>query len=613
FEVFGSVLNEPMRNSVLQKLSLQKQDAFRRNLWKRHSQPPPQHLDQVDQVDLVDLVDQLLVRYSLQESLQVTKGLLLELGQKKAVEHLHRLCLQNEVQHELRELLKQKYGEGWVVDGERRSCGQVLIDLHLSAGSDYGPNVEHEVLIINPLHTNQEEAQQQLSADTIFSPAHLQHSHTQLVLLTGVAGSGKSTLVRKLVLDWAEQRSHQHVNFLFPVTFRELRAMGDAQVSLLGLLQHLYPPTLRLTFDLLRSDDVMVMFVFDGLDEYDRKLDLFNTELYGAEPHPTSMDVLVVNLLRGRLLQGAQFLVTARSQVKHSVQLHGFCSAARDEYFRRRFGDREQCDRVLAHVRRLKTLHAMCHLPLFCSLLADECQRVFDARRTHCELPHALTHVHTRLLLALVRQRRSLRAAERSPLEERVFLMEVGRLAFSMLEDGSYLINTSTGQAWDSCSVNIEEAVDHSGVCTQFLIRPQVLHVEKVLSFIHPVVQEYTAALYAFLSFINHGTNVFEPKRTQKNPSRDLISFYSSAVDRSLQCSDGKLNIFLRFLFGLSVETNVELLQPLCSSPPPPSFINEAAALLRNKIKENKRRSNLQSCLEELRVSAHFTQQPHTP
>ena len=61
-------------------------------LWKHYPQSfntPPQGMD------MVDLVDRLLERHNLESSLQITKTLLEEIGQKDMIDYLKTLCLRS--------------------------------------------------------------------------------------------------------------------------------------------------------------------------------------------------------------------------------------------------------------------------------------------------------------------------------------------------------------------------------------------------------------------------------------------------------------------------------------------------------------------------------------
>lgn len=498
---------------------------------------------------------------------------------------------------------------------EKRPFDDVFTDLHITSTSDNGPNIEHEVMQIEKLDSNQDTGKPLLTKD-ILSSERIKQAYRGLVMLIGVAGSGKSMAVRRLILDWIEQRAHQHVSFLFPVPFRELKQFEGSEVSLLQIVQTLYPETRKLRDEDYRDKDCRMMFVFDGLDEYSEKLDFQNTMLLNDYADPADLNVLVVNLLRGRLYYSRLFLVTSRPQVNtyipwdtiyDEIELRGFCSPEKDEYFRKRFQEPDQAARVIAHIASVRTLRIMCHLPLFCSLVANECERIFKEEGMQAELPRSLTCMYTKLLLTLTCQRRRFRAPDWSPNELMNFLMKLGELAFKMLERGQFKISKCD---WKEVGISDTEAVINSGLCTQYITKPFVLEQENVLSFIHPTVQEYLAALYAYLSFRDLEKNVFENQVKHKFKGllkgHSVMELYKCAVDRSVLCEDGRLDLFLRFLFGMATNANQELLRLFgTSSVTSPSFLEGATALLRKKIRENPhsdRRSNLQHCLEELGV-----------
>ncbi|XP_056253089.1 protein NLRC3 isoform X2 [Seriola aureovittata] len=599
--------------NTLERLSEVDVRRFKTMLWKNYPQSfntPPKTMD------TLDLVDRLLECYSLEVSLQITKAVLEEIGHKRTVRYIQTQCIRNEVRHDLSETLKRTYGEvceDLAMQEEKRQFDDVFTNLLITSTCDNGPNIEHEVMNIEKLDSNRE-AGKCLSPKDIFSAERLEHSNIRLILLTGVAGSGKSMAIRRLVLDWIEEQSRQHTSFLFPLPFRELKQFEGSKVSLLQIIQTLYPETKKLKDEDYRSEDCPMMFVFDGLDEYSGKLDFENTELICDHTELTTLNVIVVNLLRGRLLYRGLFLVTTRAQIKrcipwdthyNEIEVRGFCHPEKEEYFRRRFKDPDQAARVIAYINSSKTLCIMCHLPLFCSLVADEYHQIFKEQGTRAELPRSITYMYTKLVLMLIRQHRIFRAPDRSLDEERDFLMNLGKLAFNMLEKGQFKITKSD---WKDTGICDEEAVINSGLCTQYITKPYVLFHEKVFSFIHPTMQEYLAALYVFLSFTNQGKNIFEQQLKDRFKGmfkgHKAMELYKSAVDKSLLYEDGKLDIFLRFLFGMLLPTNQELLQPFCTSSVKwPTIIEDAAALIRKRTRENQhpgRNDNLQRCLEEL-------------
>lgn len=520
------------------------------------------------------------------------------------------------VRYELCQTLRKKYceiNEDFSMEEEKRSFDDVYVDLHILSKGSNGPNTEHEIIRIEK-PTNKRQPGVKITTADILSAKNVEESYIRLALLTGVAGSGKSMAVRRIVLDWVEERTHQDVSFMFPVSFRELKQFEGSTISLVEIIHTLYPETKKLDQEDFKSYNCQIMFIFDGLDEYNGNIDYSTVEIHSDPQEPANLNTIVVNLLRGRLLLRSLCLFTSRPLIKscipwdthyNEIEVQGFCDPEKDEFFKKRFKDPNQAARVIEHVKSFKTLYIMCHLPLFCSLVADEYQAVFRERGPQAELPRSLAYMYTKLLLALTRHFRQFRApAPLSPDKEQEFLLKLGQLALTMLEQGKFHIPKT-----DWPEISDEEAVRRSGLCTEFVITPVVLYNEKVMCFIHPSMQEYLAALYTYLSFRNQDKNIFEQVKIKLKgmfKGHRLMELYKAAVERSLQHDDGKLDIFLRFLFGMTRKTNQELLRPFCKpSASVEGFTQDAASLIRKKMKENhnpNRISNLQQCLEELGV-----------
>uniref|UniRef100_UPI003AB053FC NLR family CARD domain-containing protein 3 n=1 Tax=Centroberyx gerrardi TaxID=166262 RepID=UPI003AB053FC len=600
-------------SKTLAKLSELELRRFKATLWKRYPESfntPPQGMD------MVDLVDRLLECYDLEVSLQLTKALLEEMRLHHLIRYLQDLRIKNEVRFELSVTLKRKYGEVQeAMQAEKQTLDSLFTNLYITTTWDNGPNTQHEVRQLENLNTNRK-PEKQLSCTDILSIDMIQSQRVKSVMTVGMPGTGKTMAVQKLIQEWAEERTHPHISFLFPLPFRELNTFEGSEISLVDIIHTLYPETKKLK-KLASDDEGKIMLVCDGLDEYPHKLDFYNTELRCDHEQRTSLNVLVVNLLRGRLFYNTIVWITSRplksrsfpGDVSHEVfEVRGFNDAQKEEYFKKRFEDPAQADRVIAHLSSCKTLHIMCHLPLFCSVLSGAFQHAFSERGSQAELPRSITHVYTQLLLVLLRGRR-FRAPPRSSEEEREFLMKLGKVAFVLLEKSQVRISKSY---WKDSGLTTEEAVVNSGLCTEFILEQYILLHERVQCFIHSTLQEYMAALYVFLSFRNHGKNALDNAKKAKISrifkAHRVMELYKSAVERSLLCEDGRLDIFLRFLLGMALNANQELLQPyFTTSVKWPSVIEDAATLIRKSMRENvhpDRKANLQHCLEELGVGA---------
>lgn len=492
---------------------------------------------------------------------------------------------------------------------EDRTLDHIFTPLVISSRGHNGPNTEHEVLTIEKLDTNKDVGQ--VSLQSIFPPETADAAGPKMVLVTGVAGSGKSMLFRRFVLDWCEERSHENILFLFPFSAKELKQFESSDVSFLDIIQTLYPESKKLRQKDFQDEEHQTMFVFDGLDECHEMLDFFHTTILSDISESAPLQVIVVNLLRGRLLYHSVLLGFSRPQVQaciswdthyQNIEVRGFSAQDRDEYFKRRFKDPKQAAGVIGYVHSSPTLRIMCHLPLFCSLVADEWDGLVKEQGSDPVLTRSVTYIYTKLILALLHQRR---APESSVDKERDFLSRLGKLALHMLEQGTFKITRHT---WKELEKHEEPLLVNAGLCTEYITRPHFLLEETMMSFLHPTVQEYLAAFYVFICFRNQGRMVFEQQSKLmglfKAPT--VTDLYRSAVDTSLSCADGKLDIFLRFLCGLACTDNQELLQPFFSAPADWSTAaRDVAAVIRKRIKENKypgRKDNLQRCLEEMNM-----------
>ncbi|MCJ8736346.1 hypothetical protein PDJAM_G00258620 [Pangasius djambal] len=188
------------------------------------------------------------------------------------------------------------------------------------------------------------------------------------------------------------------------------------------------------------------------------------------------------------------------------------------------------------------------------------------------------------------------------PQQTRESILALGKLAFQQLEKGNLIFYE---EDLSECGIDVREVSVYSGVCTQIFREAFGLHLGKVFSFVHLSVQEFLAALYAFLSFISR--NVTEQQTTDLSDlfrKSNMSDFLRSAVDKALQSENGHLDLFLRFLLGLSLESNQTLLRGLMPQTGSSSHSKqETVEYIKEKIRKNPspgKSINLFHCLNEL-------------
>uniref|UniRef100_A0A3P9CDW8 NACHT domain-containing protein n=1 Tax=Maylandia zebra TaxID=106582 RepID=A0A3P9CDW8_9CICH len=403
----------------------------------------------------------------------------------------------------------------------------------------------------------------------IFKALPDQQRPIRVVLTNGVAGVGKTFSVQKFTLDWAEGLENQHVSVVVLLSFRELNLIRDEQYSLLELL-HVFHPTLqKVTAEKLAVSQLL--FIFDGLDESRLSLDFTNRKLLSDVTQKSSVSQLLTNLIQGNLLPSALVWITSRPAAANQIpptcvdrltEVRGFTDAQKEEYFRRRFSDEELSRRIISHMKTSRSLHIMCRIPVFCWITATVLEHMLTTEQRG-ELPKTLTDMYSHFLLVQTKRKKNKyhEGRETSPRElteaDREVLLKLGRLAFEHLEKGNIMFYQ---EDLEQCGLDVTEASVYSGVCTEIFKRECVIFQKPVYCFVHLSIQEFLAAVYMFHCHTNRKTEVLKNFLGQKYNESSLDDFLKRAIKKSLQSKNGHLDLFVRFLHGLCLESNQRLL-----------------------------------------------------
>ncbi|KAM7424638.1 hypothetical protein PAMA_000816 [Pampus argenteus] len=471
--------------------------------------------------------------------LNITLHFLRKIGQQQLADALQSSTLAGICQRKLQSNLKNKFQcllEGTAQAGNTTFLNQVYTELYITEGNSRKLNDEHEVRQIEAASQKPSSSETTIRCEDMFKPVSGRYEPVRTLMTRGVAGIGKTVLTQKFILDWAEDKANHNIEFVFPFAFRELNLMRNKNYSLVELLHHLFPETKEA--GICRFDAFQVLFIFDGLDECRLPLDFKNNEILTDVTESTSVDVLLTNLIRGKLLPSARFWITTRPAAANQIppecvgmvtEVRGFTDPQKEEYFRMRFRDEEQASSIVSHIETSRSLHIMCHIPVFCWITATVLEDVLKVTET-AELPKTLTEMYIHFLIFK----------------------------------------------------------DKRG-----------LNQDKVFSFLHLSVQEFLAALYAFQTFINTGVNLLKRRLAFK-----FKNLFQSAVDESLQSPNGHLDLFVRFLLGLSVKSNQALLLGLLKKKESKPQVKERLVqYIKSKIQGNlppERSINLFHCLNEL-------------
>ncbi|KAL0153539.1 hypothetical protein M9458_051153, partial [Cirrhinus mrigala] len=517
------------------------------------------------------------------------------------------------VKDEHKTSMKIKYErlfEGNKLQGNETLLNRIYTQLYITEGESEGVNEEHEVLQMEKTARTKHSQDTPIYCNDIFktSPGLGCEEKDQIktVLTKGIAGMGKTVSVQKFILDWAEGKANQDVDFMFVLPFRELNLIRDHRYSLHRLLLDFHPELQDL--DSKIYEECKVVFIFDGLDESRITLMFSDDQKVCDVTETSSVGVLMSNLMKGELLPSALIWITSRPAAANQIpskyinrltEIQGFNESQKEEYFRKRISDQHQASRIISHIRRARSLHIMCHIPVFCWISSTVLQKLLKEDLS-AEIPQTLTEMYIHFLLIQINMRNQ-KYEERDPEKHlqsnREVIVKLAKVAFKQLMKGNVMFYE---EDLIESSIDVTVASVYSGICTEIFKEESVIHQRKVYSFIHLSVQEFLAAFHVFYfyaSTIIEGLSNFVSVR-------DLLK---GAVDKALESETGHLDHFLRFLLGVSLESNQRLLQDLLTHTENSSeSIRRTTQYIKEKIKDGhelstERSINLFLCLLEVK------------
>ncbi|XP_068076894.1 NACHT, LRR and PYD domains-containing protein 3 [Danio rerio] len=511
--------------------------------------------------------------------------------------------------------LKKKYQsvfEGIAQQGDSTLLNKIYTDLYITQGASEQVNTEHEIRQIEAASRRNQSLEIQVECKHLFEAAE-QDEQIRTVLTKGVAGIGKSVSVQKFVLDWAEGKENQDISFIFPLPFREMNLEEKKRQCLKDLITQFFPETKGL--NLTRSTRFKVLFILDGLDECRLPLNFAGNETCRDVSSAVSLDVLLTNLIKGNLLPSALIWITSRPAAASKIpadcidrltEIQGFNDAQKEEYFKKRLTDQNQAREIIDHIKQSKSLFIMCHIPVFCWISATVLQNILKLKhRAHAETlqesPKTLTQMYTHFLRFQIQQSRRKYDGENTPdiSWDPNLILSLGKLAFQQLERNNVIFYESDLK---DCGIDVYTASVYSGMCTQIFKKETGIILGTMYCFLHLSIQEFIAALYQHLILDNDKKHGWFFKQISKN--KGMTDFLKTAVDKALESENGHLDLYLRFLLGLSLQSNRQLLRGLLTQQDDRDQSKEQIiAYIKQKLEGNlspERSINLFYCLNEL-------------
>ncbi|KAI3357262.1 hypothetical protein L3Q82_015709 [Scortum barcoo] len=493
---------------------------------------------------------------------------------------------------------------------------EIYTDLYIIEGERGEVNVQHEARQVQEAKFKPVTQETSIKYQDIFKPASGENKTDDIrtVLTTGVAGIGKSFATMKYMLDWAEDKANGDIFYMFPLSFRELNLRKNEEHSMEELL-NIFFPGMR-TSEITDYDKYKILIVLDGFDECRLDLAFNENNDWTDVTEKTSVNVLLTNLIKGKLLSEAKIWITSRpaasnripaAEVARVTEVRGFNDEQKEKYFSNRFSDKDLAEKILSHVKKSRSLYIMCHIPVFCWITSKVLEDLVKTDQEGRRMPKTLTDMYIYFLLLQCRHANVKYAADEAHEScetdscwnprNRETIISLGKLAFEGLVKGDLLF---TEENLTESGANITETAVFSGLFTQIKREGHGVSQQELFCFVHLSIQEFMAAFYVFYNFNNKGENLLTTP-----DSTAATDFYKTAVDKALHAENGEWDLFLRFLLGLSLEINQELMQELLIKKENNKETNKETieyikGKIRGEISDADKNMNLFHCLNEL-------------
>ncbi|XP_069460791.1 NACHT, LRR and PYD domains-containing protein 12-like [Ambystoma mexicanum] len=411
------------------------------------------------------------------------------------------------------------------------------IELVVIGGRHLRKQGQHEALQTGELHEYHirrkvQTGLERITPNRLFRWCFRSHRVPQSVIVTGVAGVGKTTLMHKFVFDWVQGKHYQKFAYVFFFKCRDMHHNEDGMyISLEQLILAEYP-FLKKNLGLILNDPQKLLFIFDGLDESRSQLDLSNDglrDLCGSPIEVSTVGGIMNSLLRQTLLKGSTVLLTSRpialeklqTGILHrSAEIVGFLSKEREEYFSKFYNNDFIWKDVFQYVRDTGILFTLCYNPSYCWITCTALKCCFTKQAGKpLAPPKTITQLFVNYISNVLTNHSIDYDCDRNDL------IKIARLADHGVKNRILVFYDNDLAAFDVRATKLL-----SGFMTETTQANDQSRVTR--SFLHLTIQEFWAASLYYLDYSKEG--------------------FKQLMDSASTCGDGRYEIFFRFLAGLS-------------------------------------------------------------
>ncbi|XP_073423071.1 NACHT, LRR and PYD domains-containing protein 3-like isoform X2 [Dendrobates tinctorius] len=428
---------------------------------------------------------------------------------------------------------------------QQRQSGSIstcYLDLIVVSTQQFRNRTQHEIIETGGRHEHYlrkaQSTLERISPNRLFRWCHRSECTPHAVMVSGVPGVGKTTLMQKFVFDWVTKKHYQRFSFIFFFKFRELNRYDG--ISLENMILDQYPHLQNQCQNILQ-DPEKLLFIFDGLDESVHNIDFRSQHLCSNTKIEERLDVIVVSLVRQSLLKGSSILLTSRPTKLGSVdigvfqrfsEIMGFFPNEREAYFEQFFKDKELSNKVLQYVRQNDTLYTFCYIPSYCWIICTVLSVWFTTQMKDGDQNALPPKTVTQLFVSYVANI----LTNHTPDIERPneLMISIGKLAQHGVMNHILSFDIKD---FETFQVDIT-----SKLLSSFIIESHT----NTYSFLHLTIQEFFSALLHFLNFSKNDMEL--------------------TLNRIKSFEDGRCEMFIRFLCGLSDGTTRSLLRSYLGS-----------------------------------------------
>ncbi|XP_077320142.1 NACHT, LRR and PYD domains-containing protein 12-like isoform X9 [Lithobates pipiens] len=442
------------------------------------------------------------------------------------------------------ETLVEHRPPGTTLEPQRFLINERYVDLIVVSTNQFRERPQNEIIQTGVKHEKclkrTQTGLEHISPNKLFRWNPQSHCVPHAVMVSGVPGIGKTTMMQKFVYDWVTGKHYQRFAFLFFFRFRDLNRLGE--VSLEEMILHQYPYLESQIGDILQ-DPERLLFLFDGLDESIHQIDLGSNSLCTNADRRTHFGEIVVSLVRQSLLKGCSVLITSRPTRLASVdigvfqriaEIMGFLHGDRRIFFNHFFGNEELSGKAFHYVQENDTLYTFCYIPSYCWIICTVLSMCFRSQPTITDqlmtsLPKTVTQLFVTFVSNILANHSQNKDGGHTARE---LLTSIGRMAEHGVMNHTIVFDD---RHLESFSVR-----NDNHVFSSFMMEsgqpPDVDY-----TFLHLTLQEFFAALVHFINY---------------DPAR-----FKETLAKANTYKDGRAEIFLRFLCGLSDSSTRSMLE----------------------------------------------------